>query len=134
MFALLCRNFGSVAGPKLFRRDLSGRPLSRRPDFQLNEIRVLVSVAAAVAIAGACSRGSSHDGCAHIGVGLHGSAYLIDFIDCQLTSTFPRKHSVVFLSRHVFSPFYFCYIRLPALLLRFTDKMCLRLSRLLASA
>jgi hypothetical protein len=66
-----------------------------------------VGIAAAIAIAGARSRGGSHDGGAHIGVGLHGSAYLIDFIQCEFPRSETGQYSVVFLSRHSYSPFCF---------------------------
>jgi hypothetical protein len=49
--------------------------------FSLNEVSVLVGIAAAVAIAGAGCGRSGHDGCADIRVGLHGRAHLIDFIE-----------------------------------------------------
>jgi hypothetical protein len=109
MFALLCRNFGSVDGPKLFKSVCvaarqQGIEAAR---FSLNEIRVFVCIAAAIAVAGASNSRRSHDGGTDIGVGLHGSAHLIDFIDRQLTSAFPRKYSVVFLSRHTWFSFFF---------------------------
>jgi hypothetical protein len=78
----------------------------------LNEIRVPVSIAAAVAVTGASCGCGGHNCSANVGVA-HGCAYLVNFIDRQLTSAFPRKHSVVILSRHCFSPFLFVYIRPP---------------------
>jgi len=95
-------------------------------EFSLNEIRVLVGIAATIAIAGACSRSGSHDGGTHIGVGLHRGAYLVNFIDGQLTSAFPHKYSVFFLSQHNFSPLFLVIAACPQI----TDRMCLRLSRL----
>jgi hypothetical protein len=74
---------------------------------QLNEIRVLVGIAATIAIARACNRSEGHGCGTHIRVGLHRGAYLVDFIDGQLTSAFPHKYSVFFLSRHMFSPLFF---------------------------
>jgi hypothetical protein len=109
-------------GPKLFKKRLAGRPSAKNIDaggFSLNEISVPVSIAAAVAIAWTGNSGGSHDGRAYIGVGLHGSADLIDFINRQLTSAGTRQDSVVFLSRHTFFSFSFCYIRSPALQLRY---------------
>jgi hypothetical protein len=96
--------------------------------FSLNEIRVFVGIAATVAITGTCNRSEGHGCGAHVGVSLHGSAHLIDFVDRQLTSAFPYKYSVVFLSRHSFSPLVFNYIVCPAP--QITDKTCLRPIRL----
>jgi hypothetical protein len=49
---------------------------------RLNEIGVFVRIAASIAIAGACVCGGGHDGRADIGVGGHGRANLINFINC----------------------------------------------------
>jgi hypothetical protein len=96
--------------------------------FSLNEISVPVGIAAAVAIAWTGNSGGSHDGRAHIGVGLHGSADLINFINRQLTSAGTRQDSVVFLSRHTFSPFLFVTsARLPSSFV--VDTQCLHQSR-----
>jgi hypothetical protein len=63
-------------------------------------------ITATVAIARAGNSGSSHDGSADISMGLHGRAYLIDFIDRQLPCSCAYQYSVV-LSRHFFS---FCFL------------------------
>jgi hypothetical protein len=70
----------------------------------LNEIGVLVSVAAAVAIARACDRSEGHGCGAHVGVA-HGSTHLLDFIHGEFPRSETDKYSVVFLSRHWLSPF-----------------------------
>jgi hypothetical protein len=61
-----------------------------------------VRITATVAIARAGSSGGSHDGGADIGMGLHGRAYLINFIDCQFTSARPCEDPVVVLFEHYF--------------------------------
>jgi hypothetical protein len=82
-------------------------------EFSLNKIRVLVGIAAAVAITGTCNRSEGHGCSAHIGMGLHRGAHLVNFVDGQLTSAFPYKYSVVFLSRHKF--FLLCFFKLHPL-------------------
>jgi hypothetical protein len=136
------RHFGSVertqalqeiSFPRLLVPELSkrfvGPPVSkerRATSFSLNEIRVSVSVAAAVAVTGAGHGGGGYHGSANVGVA-HGSAHLVDFINSEFPRSETGKYSVVFLSRHLFSPFYLLLHSL-AQLLRFTDKTCLRLS------
>jgi hypothetical protein len=116
------RHFGSVGRAQALQKTFGWPPISKNIDaagFSLNKISVPVGIAAAVAIAWTGNSGSSHDGRAYIRVGLHGSADLIDFINRQLTSAGTRQDSVVFLSRHTFFSFSFCYIRSPALQLRY---------------
>jgi hypothetical protein len=120
---------GRLNGPS--SPNVAGRPSAESigaADFSLNKIRVLVGIAAAVAITGTCNRSEGHGCGAHVGVGLHRRAYLVNFIDRQLTSAFPYKHSVVFLSRHSFSPFSF-FLHSLAPDPHITDKTYLRPSR-----
>jgi len=131
------RHFGSVEWAQALQKSFVWPPVSRSIEAagsSLNKMSIFVGIAASIAVAMSGNSGGSHDGRAYIGVGLHGRTHLIDFIDRQLASTCAREYSVVFLSRHTFSPFRFLLHPLACPHPRFKDTQCLRQSRLWAGA